>query len=150
MPFQLKKGLNYFYFDVRFLEDPRVRSLLLHYKDRAIGIYVTFLCIVYRDGYFIKTDLDTLIDDISFELGTNSSEDNELIRNVIETMVQKGLIDKSLYEDEGVFTSKAIQRHFYSCTLRRKKQPHPYWLLTAEEEDDITRYSKGKDEKSNG
>lgn len=52
-------------------------------------------------------------------------------------MVDLNIINiKNLYEHK-IITLRAVQKQFLACTMRRKKQERPYWILTPEDEECI-------------
>ena len=144
-----KSKLDWFPLDTRMLEDPKIRKLVHKYKLEGFGLYVHILSRIYLNGYFIKDNLDSFSEDISYDLGYNDTEEHmALVKEIIEYMMKINLLDSYSYEYESVFTSRAIQIQFVKSTLRRVPREKPHWLLTPEEEADARTYMKKREDES--
>ena len=141
-----KKGIDYFNIDVNFLEDTKVQKLLIKEGTMGVLVYIYSLALIYRDGYYLEIDLTDLADIIATHLLLREEKDKNAVLKCLETILEINLFDKLTYEFDKVITSKRIQEHFYSVTLRRKKTDRPYWLLSAAEMENLTRYYKQKAE----
>ena len=142
-----KQKLDWFPVDTRILEDPKVRKLVHKKKVVGYGVFIHVLSRIYLNGYFIKDNLDSFSEDIAYDLGYNDSEEHiQEIKDIIQLMMDLGLLDSFSYDYESVFTSKAIQVQFVKSTIRRKPQERPHWLLSPEEEADIKAYLKAQKE----
>ena len=51
-----KNGLGYFPFDVDLFQDIRIRKLIKYQSGKAITVYALLLCIIYKDGYYMRWD----------------------------------------------------------------------------------------------
>ena len=141
-----KQKLDWFPVDTRILEDPKVRKLVHKKKVVGYGVFIHVLSRIYLNGYF---NLDSFSEDIAYDLGYNDSEEHiQEIKDIIQLMMDLGLLDSFSYEYESVFTSKAIQVQFVKSTIRRKPQERPHWLLSPEEEADIKAYLKAQKEEN--
>ena len=144
-----KSKLDWFPLDTRMLEDPKIRKLVHKYKLEGFGLFVHVLSRIYLNGYFIKDNIDSFSEDISYDLGYNDTEEHmALVKEIIEYMMKINLLDSYSYEYESVFTSRAIQIQFAKSTLRRVPRDKPYWLLTPEEEADARIYMKKREDDS--
>lgn len=145
-----KIGLDYFPLEVDFLDDTKIAQLLVSHGHIGILVYIRFLCRVYKEGYFIEATIEELSEAISLELHISNKKLKETIYKVLISMKEMNLIDSLTYEFYKVITSKSIQKQFLASTIRRKKQEeYPYWLLSADEVDNITRYFRAKANESN-
>lgn len=133
-----KQGLDYFPLDVDFESDPKLRKLVRAHCSEGILVYIELLCIVYKNGYYVESDLESLAEDIWYRINLKCGElDTEAVLAILKMMVDLNIIDiKNLYEHK-VITSRAMQKQFLACTMRRKKQERPYWILTPEDEECI-------------
>jgi len=133
-----KQGLDYFPLDVDFESDPKLRKLVRAHGSEGILVYIEFLCIVYKNGYYVESDLESLAEDIWYRINLKCGEfDTEAVLAILKMMVDLNIIDiKNLFEHK-VITSRAVQKQFLACTMRRKKQERPYWILTPEDEECI-------------
>ena len=51
-----KNGLDYFPFDIDLFQDIRIRKLIKYQSGKAVTVYALLLCIIYKDGYYMKWD----------------------------------------------------------------------------------------------
>lgn len=47
----VKKGLDYFPFDVDFFQDIKIRKLIKYQRGKAVTVYALLLCLIYKNGY---------------------------------------------------------------------------------------------------
>ena len=142
MPRKPKVGLDYFPLDVDFESDPKIRKLSMSFGSEAILIYIEFLCIIYKAGYYVESDLDMLAEDIWYRLNFKVAKlELDTVKGILELMVDMNMIDIFNLHHNNVITSKAIQKQFYAITFRRKKVDRPYWLLTESDEEAINIYA---------
>lgn len=141
-----KKGIDYFNIDVNFLEDTKIQKLLIKEGTMGVLVYIYSLALIYRNGYYLEIDLTDLADIVSTHLLLREESDRAHVLKCLETILEINLFDNLAYEYDKVITSKRIQEHFYSVTLRRKKSNRPYWLLSNDEMENLTRYYKQKAE----
>ena len=145
-----KTGLDYFPLDVDFMDDPKIAKLLVDHGHIAILVYICFLCRIYKEGYFIESDIATFSEAISLDLHISNKKLKDTIHKVLMSMLELNIIDSLTSEFHNVITSKSIQKQFLASTLRRKKQEeYPYWLLSDDETENITRYFRAKNERIN-
>ena len=52
----IKKGLDYFPFDVDFFQDIRIRKLIKYQGGKAVTVYALLLCTIYKNGYYAEWD----------------------------------------------------------------------------------------------
>ncbi len=137
-----KMGLDYFPLDVDFEEDPKIKKLFRCFGSEAILIYIDFLCVIYKNGYYVESDLETLAEDIWYHLRFKSNEFTyDDVVAILEKMVDLNMIDYVSLERDKVITSKAIQKQFLASTIRRKQVDKPYWILTPDDEAKVSIYA---------
>lgn len=128
----LKKGLDYFPFDVDFFTDTKIRILRSRYGADGLTLYMYLLCEIYKNGYYIKCD-DDFIYIVSDELRMNINK----VRQVLNFLMERSLFNKTLFQSDKVITSTGIQKRFQTAVKERaKKTPiniKDYWLLSDEE-----------------
>lgn len=112
-----KQGLDYFPLDVNFIQDIRMRKLVKYQGGRAVTVYALLLCIIYKDGYYIRRDKE-----LPFIISEQSGFDEAYIGEVINCCLNIGLLSKEMYEKHGVLTSRGIQTRYQQiCGLSRRK-----------------------------
>ena len=106
-----KKGLEYFPFDTDFFQDMRIRKLIKYQNGKAVTVYALLLCIIYKEGYYIKWDKE-----LPFCISELTGFDEGYITEVIKCCITIGLFDRELFENEKVLTSKGIQSRY--CNIQ--------------------------------
>ena len=123
-----KAGLSYFPLDVDILEaDYRITDLYDRYGPRGFTVYITLLCMIYREGYYLEIPMQSLERQLGRVLG-NRWFDKRILPEVIGFCGELGLFDKGLLQ-QGVLTSAGIQRRYQEATKRNKTQIRKYRLL---------------------
>lgn len=126
----MKKGLDYFSFDVSFFSDIKIRKLIKYHGIQAVPIYEILLCRIYECGYYMEWD-----EDIPFTISEVSHLDEDYINVVIGFMLDVGLFNKTVYEQYHVLTSRSIQdRYISACSMTKRKLSldAPYLLVEVE------------------
>ena len=111
-----KQGLGYFPFDIDFFQDLRIRKLIKYQGGKAITVYALLLCLIYRDGYYIRWD-----EELPFIISEQTGYDEAYIREVITCCLNIGLFSKELYKTEGVLTSRGIQLRYMNINRLCKR-----------------------------
>ncbi len=111
-----KQGLGYFPFDIDFFQDLRIRKLIKYQGGKAITVYALLLCLIYKDGYYIRWD-----EELPFIISEQTGYDEAYIREVIQCCLNIGLFAKELYKAEGVLTSKGIQVRYMNINRLCKR-----------------------------
>lgn len=110
-------GLKHFFLRTNFFEDIKVKKLsVTTHGANAVGIYVGILCYLFREGYYLRWNEDT-ITRITCALGFCKSQD------VVDTVLQAvecGLLDSSLFYESNIVTSKEIQECYVSSFASKK------------------------------
>ena len=126
-----KQGLGYFPFDIDFFQDLRIRKLIKYQGGKAITVYALLLCLIYRDGYYIRWD-----EELPFIISEQTGYDEAYIREVITCCLNIGLFSKELFKDESVLTSKGIQVRYMNINrlCKRVATVTVYDLITADDD----------------
>lgn len=107
-----KQRLEYFPFDVDFFQDIKIRKLIKRQGGKAITVYASLLCIIYKNGYYMQWD-----EELSFIASELSGFDEAYISEVIKTCLSLGLFNRDLFNNDKVLSSKGIQTRY--CSIQR-------------------------------
>lgn len=111
-----KRGLEYFPFDVGFFQDMRVRKLIKHQSGKAVAVYALLLCIIYKQGYYMRWD-----EELPFIISEQTGYDEVYIREVIKCCLNVDLLSRPLFESERVLTSVDIQERYLKIRQLRRR-----------------------------
>lgn len=110
------KGVEYFPLNVNFINDLKVRKLLLSCGAEAIAVIIYLLSTIYKDeGYYVEIHEDE-IDLIALDVNVTP----EFVLEVINKACEVRFFDVNLYENFNILTSKGIQERYLKITERRK------------------------------
>lgn len=110
------KGVEYFPLNVNFINDLKVRKLLLSCGAEAIAVLIYLLSTIYKDeGYYVEIHEDE-IDLIALDVNVTP----EFVLEVINKACEVRLFDVNLYNNFNILTSKGIQERYLKITERRK------------------------------
>lgn len=110
------KGVEYFPLNVNFINDLKVRKLLLSCGAEAIAVLIYLLSTIYKDeGYYVEIHEDE-IDLIALDVNVTP----EFVLEVINKACEVRFFDVNLYENFNILTSKGIQERYLKITERRK------------------------------
>lgn len=110
------KGVEYFPLNVNFINDLKVRKLLLSCGAEAIAVLIYLLSIIYKDeGYYVEIHEDE-IDLIALDVNVTP----EFVLEVINKACEVRFFDANLYNNFNILTSKGIQERYLKITERRK------------------------------
>lgn len=135
-----KHGLVYFPFDVDFFQDLKIRKLIKSQGGKAIAVYTLLLCIIYRDGYYVKWD-----EELPFVISEQTGYDEVYIREVIKYCMKIGLLSSELLNKEGILTSRGIQERYMNINklCKRVSTVNEYSLMP---ESSVTEKASVKEE----
>lgn len=112
-----KTGLDYFSIDVDIVQDLKVRKLLRHKEGaRALGVLMGILCQIYKNGYYIDYNEDTL-----FILASDMYEEESLVNEIVDHCLKVGLFDKEIFDNYHVLTSHGIQERYIAVQAHYKR-----------------------------
>lgn len=128
------KGLNALMLDVDFFSDSRILALLQQQGTKAISVYISILCDIYRNGYYGRYDASTT----AIVTGGKLLCGGQYVSNVIACCVKLGLFDAGCYS-RGILTSKEIQEQYLQqCKrMKRKVAITEYSLIDAPEQTPV-------------
>lgn len=149
-------GINYFPINVNFTEESALEVIEAKYGIKGSGIVLKLMCKIYKEGYYISwSDEQCMI----FASKAGRDVATEEVSDIISILLDKEMLYRKSYEENGILTSPAIQRVWLEATKRRKKdwKALPYLLVETknavqdanknEENADIFRQSKVKQRK---
>lgn len=116
---KIKRGLDYYPVDVDIASDIKMRKLLKRCGGQAYTVYAFMLCLIYKSGYYIELD-----EDLPFILSEQTGYSEEYIGQVIDCCLDIDLFNKTLYANDKVITSRAIQER-YSLIRRLTNVKNP-------------------------
>lgn len=119
-----KQGIDYFPLDVEF--DEKTEMFLIEKEAAGLAVLITTWQLIYKnEGYYIYfgTDLFLLIK-------KRISIDIKVIKDCVDSCIERGIFDKELFNKYEILTSKAVQKRFFDV-INRKKEVHykPEFLL---------------------
>lgn len=127
-----KKGLMFFYNDVDFYQDIKIRKLIRRKGGQAATVYHILLCEIYRQGYYLDWD-----DDIPFIILEISGFQEDYIKEVIDYCLETGLFCRELFESDKVLTSVGIQQRYFAAGKDAKRKVEfnlPYLLVSLDKD----------------
>ena len=141
----IKRGLDYFPFDVDFFQDIRIRKLIKYQGGKAVTVYALLLCTIYKNGYYAEWDKE-----LPFIISEQSGYTEAYIQEVIDCCLNIGLLSKVMFESDKVLTSKGIQERYrrICSSSRRNSVIAEYNLIPAEEKTENSQSPQKSTEKS--
>lgn len=129
----IKKGLEYFPFDVGFFSDKKIKILKSRYGADGIVIYQYLLCEIYKEnGYYLVVD-----EDFDYIISDDLNMESNKVKQVLNFLLERSLFDNKLFQSDKVLTSAGIQKRYQEAVkVRASKKPiviEKYWLLNEEE-----------------
>lgn len=124
-----KNGLDYFPFDIDLFQDIRIRKLIKYQSGKAVTVYALLLCIIYKDGYYMRWDKE-----LPFIISEQTGFEEAYILEVINSCLKLGLFSNELYTSDGILTSRGIQERYKKiCDLcRRNGEISEFSLISSE------------------
>lgn len=114
-----KEGINFFPFDTDFFQDKKVRLIKGEFGSKGVMILIRTLCAIYSDkGYYMEWEEDDCYL-WSEDLGCDCSPN--LIGEVINRCVKRGLFNEKVFHAFGVLTSHGIQIRYINAASRRNE-----------------------------
>ena len=90
----VKKGLDYFPFDVDFFQDIKIRKLIKYQRGKAVTVYALLLCLIYKNGYYMLWD-----EELPFILSEQTGFEEAYIQEGVKCCLALGLFSKSEYKN---------------------------------------------------
>lgn len=128
----IKKGLDYFPFDVNFFSNKKIKRLRAKFGNDGVMVYIYLLCEIYRKCYYTDYDEDLILD-IADEL--NISENST--KQILNYLLSRSLFDDKLAKSVKVLTAESIQRRYLKakCASENAAIEDRYLLLKNENVD---------------
>lgn len=128
-----KDGLSYFSLDTDFFyADRKIKALRSRYGSDGLLFYIYLLTEIYRNGYYIRWDEDSM-DNAIADLGLTEG----LIEQIMTFLVSRSLLTKStLANSDTIITSPGIQKRYQEAVKSLKRDIYvdsEIWLLNKEE-----------------
>lgn len=95
--------------------DDKFKFIEIKYNLEGFAIVIKLMQRIYSLGYWCKWGEDELLL-FSDEIKTNS----DLVQNVVNECLDRGIFDKQLHDDYGILTSKGVQKRYKEIVRRRK------------------------------
>ncbi len=123
-----KTGLNYFPFDVDMFSDMKIRKLIKYQGGKAVAVYASLLCLIYKSGYYMRWD-----EELPFIISEMTGFEEAYISEVIKSCLALGLFSKELYGSAGILTSAGLQERYNSINkmIGRKCEICEYSLISS-------------------
>lgn len=133
-----KAGLDYAGWSVNIFDgDTKIDKLLEAQGWIGFSIYFYLCQMAYKfDGYFYRWSYD---DSASTARRMGGGVRSEAVKETVAQCLQIGLFDKGRFEQEGILTSRGIQRRFYDAIQKRRRKAvlADYWLLPEDESEGL-------------
>lgn len=112
----IKRGLDYFPFDVDLFEDEKVICVAGEFGLKAEITLVKLLCAIYRNGYFIEWSDEVRMKLLHSLPGVSVG----LLSQIVDSLLKWGFFCRSLFKSANVLTSEGIQRRYFEAAKFRK------------------------------
>lgn len=109
-----RKGLDYFPLDTTILNDIKVRRMKRQFGADAFLLYISLLCDIYSNGYYIEAT-----DDYLFDQGEKLGIPENKVLQIVLACVKMGLFSNEIFMEHRILTSKSIQERFSLATKKR-------------------------------
>lgn len=123
----MKRGIDYFPFDVDFFEDEKIQLISARFGIKGEVCAIRLLTKIYRNGYFIKWDEDSAC---LFAKVAGKEFSPGLVNDVVHELVRRGFFDKTIFDSFSILTSRSIQtRYLKACSRRKQIEMDEKYLL---------------------
>ncbi len=112
----MKKGLEYFSLDVDMDQDDKIALIESQHGLVGFSIIIKLLMKIYSNGYYYEWGEKELL---LFSKRVNV--DNNTCSEIVNDCIKWGIFDKSIFEKDGVLTSRGIQKRFLLAVGRRQR-----------------------------
>ena len=130
----VKQGLDYFPMDVDIFDDDKLIAVAVKFGAMGELLAVKLLCAIYREGYYLMWQERLKLK--MMRCMPNITE--EFLDHVVDTLVQYGFFDKTLFLSHGVLTSKGIQTRYFISKRRKMTDSLPYILLPQDDKNTVS------------
>lgn len=110
----IKQGLDYFTLDCHF--DDKVELVIAEFGMTGLGILIRLFQKIYSEnGYYCCWD-----DDVALLFSRNNGVGGNVVSEVINACLRRGVFDCEMYKRCSILTSKGIQKRYLEAATRRK------------------------------
>ena len=109
-----RKGLDYFPLDTTILNNIKVRRIKREFGADAFLLYISLLCDIYSNGYYIEAT-----DDYLFDQGERLGIAENKVLEILLACVKIGLFHEGFFTENRILTSESIQRRFLLAIKKR-------------------------------
>lgn len=110
----VKEGVDYFPLDVAM--DTKVELLEAQFGLKGFAVFVKLLQYIYGGhGYYGEWT-----EDIGLLFSRKISEDRNLVSDIVQTAIKRGLFHEGLFQKYAILTSRGIQERYFEMTKKRK------------------------------
>ena len=110
-------GIDFFPFPSR--NSTALQLLEAKFKLKGVAIYVKLLQKIFsEEGYFYKVSDDIIL---LLKQEFNLASADNIIQDLINECIARGIFDKFMYEKYNILTSDDIQREYLNAVRKRKK-----------------------------
>lgn len=130
----MKKGLDYFPFDVDFFSDRKIRRLQASFGNDGVAVYICLLCEIYNNGYYIEYD-EELAEDISAQLNIKYTLTTQILNYLFSRSLLL-LIECKLAVPVKVITAESVQRRYQAGKKSARRDIEvaaEFWVLKTDE-----------------
>lgn len=114
----IKEGLDYFELDCHM--DEKVRMIQAEFGLKGFAVVVLLFMEIYGGhGYYMRWDEDGLLL-FALKIGSAGGDKN-LIADIVNACIKRGIFSNELYEKYGILTSSGIQKRYINATSRREE-----------------------------
>lgn len=111
----VKVGLDWFRLDVAM--DTKLELLEAEYGLKGFAVFVKLLQRIYgENGYYCEWN-----DEVALLFSRRLGEGGNVVSEIVQSAIKRGIFDKRLYEEYGILTSHGIQKWFFEAAKRRMK-----------------------------
>ena len=119
-----KQGIDYFPIDVNF--DDKTTLYIMEKGSAGLSVLITTWQLIYQnEGYYVENN-----NDLYLMIKMKISLSIEEIQDCINACIRRNIFDLSQQEQNGILTSKAIQKRYFSAAKKKKQTKYnPQYLL---------------------
>lgn len=110
-----KQGIDYFPLDVNF--DDKIELLIAEKGAVSLSVVIVIWQLIYQnEGFYIAANKD-----LSLLVKRRLLLDIEIIQDIINAAINRGIFNKSKFNDYEILTSKAIQKRYFIAAKKKKE-----------------------------
>lgn len=109
-----KIGVDYFPLDVHI--DDKLKLIEAEFGLTGFAIVVKLWQRIYSLGYYCEWN-----NEVALLFAKSNNVSGNVVSEILEASIRRGIFDKGLYEKYGVLSSRGIQKRYLLITKRRSK-----------------------------